>query len=68
MANSDGIKRKLVWQKTIAACHTAMGDLIGQAIDLESVGLDKQGEALREVVGHIENFIANMPTPRSPRS
>lgn len=68
MSNSIRIQRRLVRQETIDACHTAMEDLIGHAGDLESVGLDKEGDALREVAGQIENFIISMSKPRSPRS
>lgn len=68
MSNNIRTQRRLIRQETIEACHTAMEDLIGHAGDLESVGLVKEGDALREVAGHIENFIVNMPKPRSPRS
>ena len=68
MSSSDLRQRALVRQETIDACHTAMEDMIGRAGDLESVGLDKEGDALREVAGQIENFIIGMSKPRSPRS
>jgi len=34
----------------------AMEDLLGKAEELESVGLEKEGEALREIVGIIDNL------------
>lgn len=68
MSSFNRTQRRLVRQETIDACHTAMEDMIGHAGDLESVGLAKEGDALREVAGHIENFIISMSKPRSPRS
>lgn len=68
MSSFNRTQRRLVRQETIDACHTAMEDLVGHASGLESVGLVKEGDALREVAGQIENFIISMSKPRSPRS
>lgn len=68
MSNNNRLQRGIIRHGTIEACRTAMEDLIDHACDLESVGLVKEGDALREVAGHIENFIISMSKPWSPRS
>jgi hypothetical protein len=50
-------QKQLILQETFEAVHLAMDDLIGHASDLESVRFNQDAEDLREIIGHLENFI-----------
>ena len=48
-------QRKLVLQTALEQCMFAMDSIVGQASELESVGLVRDAEDLRSLAGEIEN-------------
>lgn len=51
---------QLILQETFESCMMAVEDFTGHASDLESVGQIGDAEALRELAGQIEDFIASL--------
>ena len=53
-------QKQLVRQETFESCMLTIDEFIGHASDLEAVGDTTDARELRELVGHIENFVADM--------